>query len=84
VQFQKFWGLTLVLALAQIATAQNPEKVRLVGVGTTSPLAVYSKWFQAFEETRPNLTSATYPPDRKRASKWFLPARQISVAQTLP
>jgi len=26
-----------------------------VGVGTTSPLAVYSKWFQAFEKTRPDL-----------------------------
>ena len=61
VHFQKFWGLTLVLALAQIASAQNPEKVRLVGVGTTSPLAVYSKWFQAFEETRPNLHFSYIP-----------------------
>ncbi len=40
--------------LVQVATSQNPEKVQLVGVGTNSVLAVYSKWFQAFEKTQPD------------------------------
>lgn len=55
VHFQPFWRLLSLLALVQIATSQDPENVRLVGVGTTTTLAVYSKWFEAFERTRPDL-----------------------------
>jgi phosphate transport system substrate-binding protein len=61
VHFQRFWHLTLVLALAQIAASQNPEKVQLVGVGTTTPLPIYSKWFQAFEKARPNVHFSYLP-----------------------
>jgi len=55
VRFQRFWHPILVLALAQIALSQNSARIQLIGVGTTSPLAIYSKWFQAFEKTRPDL-----------------------------
>jgi len=55
VGFRIFWLPILVLALVQIAPSQNPKRVRLVGVGPTSALAVYSKWFQSFEKTRPDL-----------------------------
>ncbi|MFZ0774322.1 MAG: phosphate ABC transporter substrate-binding protein PstS [Candidatus Sulfotelmatobacter sp.] len=51
----------LVLALVQIATAQDSGKVRLIGVGATSPVALYSKWFQAFERTRPDLNFIYIP-----------------------
>jgi phosphate transport system substrate-binding protein len=61
VRFGRLSRLMLMLALVQIATAQNSEKVRLIGVGTTSPLAVYSKWFQAFERTRPDLNIIYIP-----------------------
>jgi phosphate transport system substrate-binding protein len=61
VHSQRFWRLILVVGLAQIAASQNPAKVQLVGVGTTSPLAVYSKWFQAFEKTRPDLHFSYVP-----------------------
>ncbi|MGA7931670.1 MAG: phosphate ABC transporter substrate-binding protein PstS [Candidatus Sulfotelmatobacter sp.] len=59
--FQRFWPLPLVLALAQIAASQNAEKVKLVGVGTTTPLPIYSKWFQAFEKARPNVHFSYMP-----------------------
>jgi phosphate transport system substrate-binding protein len=59
VHFRQFWWF--LLALAQIATAQNPETMRLVGVGTTTPLAIYSKWFQAFETTHPDLHFSYIP-----------------------
>jgi phosphate transport system substrate-binding protein len=55
VHFLRFWRLLSLLALAQIATGQNPASIRLIGVGTTSSLPVYSKWFEAFEKTRPDL-----------------------------
>jgi phosphate transport system substrate-binding protein len=63
VNFQRFWRfiLVLVLALAQIAPSQNSAPVQLVGVGTTSPLAVYSRWLQAFEKTRPDLHFSYIP-----------------------
>jgi phosphate transport system substrate-binding protein len=51
----------LMLALVQIASAQNADEIRLIGVGTTSSLAVYSKWFQAFEKTRPDLNIIYIP-----------------------
>jgi len=56
-RFRGFWPpiLFLALALVQAAVAQNPEKIRLVGVGTTSVLTVYSKWFQEFEKIRPEV-----------------------------
>ncbi|MGA8761458.1 MAG: phosphate ABC transporter substrate-binding protein PstS, partial [Candidatus Sulfotelmatobacter sp.] len=53
--------MLLVPAVVQIAISQSPEKIQLVGVGTTSPLAVYSKWFQAFEDIHPEL-HITYLP----------------------
>ena len=51
---QRYWRLVCVLVLAPFAASQNPEKNQLVGVGATTPLAVYSKWFQAFEKARPD------------------------------
>jgi phosphate transport system substrate-binding protein len=45
----------LMLALVQCAFVQESGKVRLIGVGTTSALAVYAKWFQAFERNHPDL-----------------------------
>ncbi len=48
------WPLWL-MALIQSLTAQDMAKVRIVGVGTTAPLAVYTKWFQEFEKIRPDL-----------------------------
>jgi phosphate transport system substrate-binding protein len=51
----------LMLALLQIAPAQDSEKVRLIGVGTTSTLALYSKWFQVFERTRPDVNIIYIP-----------------------
>ncbi len=59
--FQRFWPFPLVLALAQIVASQNAEKVQLVGVGTTTPLSIYSKWFQAFEKARPNVHFSYMP-----------------------
>jgi phosphate transport system substrate-binding protein len=61
VHFQRFWLLPFVLALAQIAASQNAEKVQLVGVGTTTPLPIYSRWFQAFEKARPNVHFSYLP-----------------------
>jgi phosphate transport system substrate-binding protein len=51
----------LVLALAQAGASQNSDKVRLVGVGTTTSLAIYSKWFQAFDKARPDLHFSYIP-----------------------
>ncbi len=51
---QRFGWLTVV-ALAQIAVPQNSAQVQLVGVGGTTPLPIYSKWFHAFENTRPDV-----------------------------
>jgi len=50
-----------VLGLAQIASCQNSARVQLVGVGTTSPLSVYSKWFQAFERIHPDIQFSYIP-----------------------
>lgn len=50
-----------MLALAEIAPSQNSAQVQLVGVGTTTPLPVYSKWFQAFEKTRPDFHLSYLP-----------------------
>ena len=48
------WLALLTLILGQSGAAQNQEKLRIVGAGTTSPLAVYSRWFQDFEKIHPN------------------------------
>jgi phosphate transport system substrate-binding protein len=61
VGFRGFWLPILTLGLVQIAASQSPEKVQLVGVGTTSPVSVYSKWFQAFEKTRPDIHFSYMP-----------------------
>jgi phosphate transport system substrate-binding protein len=61
VHFQGFWRLAFVFALAQVAASQNPEQIRLVGVGATTPLPVYSKWFEAFEKTHPDLHFSYVP-----------------------
>jgi len=58
---QRYWRLVCVLVLAPFAASQNPEKNQLVGVGATTPLAVYSKWFQAFEKARPDLHFSYIP-----------------------
>lgn len=50
-----YWLSILAVVLVHAALAQNVESVRLIGVGTTSPLPVYSKWFQEFEKIRPDL-----------------------------
>jgi phosphate transport system substrate-binding protein len=50
-----------LLALISVASAQGTDKIRVIGVGTTSPLAVYSKWFLAFEKTRPDLNFMYIP-----------------------
>lgn len=47
--------ILVTAALAPFAICQNPESMRLVGAGTSLPLPVYSKWFQEFERTRPDL-----------------------------
>ena len=59
--FQRFSWLIFVLALAETALSQNSAQLHLVGVGATTPLPIYSKWFQAFEKTRPDL-HLTYLP----------------------
>ena len=64
--FRRFWLLPFVLALAQIAASQNAEKVRLVGVGTPTPLPLYSKWFEAFEKAHPNLHFSYLPSGSER------------------
>jgi len=61
VYFPRFWCFILLLALAGIACSQNSARVQLVGVGTTTPLPIYAKWFHGFEETRPDL-HFTYLP----------------------
>jgi phosphate transport system substrate-binding protein len=59
--FRGFWPSILVLALVGIAASQYPDKLHLVGVGTTSPLPVYSVWFQAFEKTRSDIRFSYIP-----------------------
>jgi phosphate transport system substrate-binding protein len=61
VRFQISWGPIFLLALVQIGSCQNREGIRLVGVGTTSPLAVYSVWFHEFEKTRPDVHFSYIP-----------------------
>jgi phosphate transport system substrate-binding protein len=58
--FQRFW-LLFVLALAEIASSQNGAPLKLVGVGSTAALPVYSKWFQSFEKTHVNLHFSYMP-----------------------
>ncbi len=53
-RLQRF-GWFAVLILAQIADSKNSPQIQLVGVGGTTPLPIYSKWFQAFENTRPDV-----------------------------
>jgi phosphate transport system substrate-binding protein len=45
----------------QAATAQNLQKVQIVGVGTTAPLPLYSKWFQIFEKAHPEIHFSYMP-----------------------
>jgi phosphate transport system substrate-binding protein len=61
VYFPRFWSFLAVLALAGIACSQNSAQVQLVGIGTTTPLPIYAKWFREFEKTRPDL-HFTYLP----------------------
>jgi phosphate transport system substrate-binding protein len=55
------WRLIGLFTLCQLAVAQDSQKIRIVGVGTTSPLAVYSKWFEKFEKIRPDLSFVYIP-----------------------
>ena len=55
VRFRRLWWLIFVLALAQIASSQNAAPVRLIGVGTTFPLPLYSMWWQAFQTKHPGV-----------------------------
>jgi phosphate transport system substrate-binding protein len=50
-----------VLVLAQAVVSQNPEKINLVGVGSTSALSFYSWLFQEFEKTRTDLHFSYIP-----------------------
>jgi len=61
VHCQRFLRLLLVMALAQITLAQNPERINLVGVGTSGPLSVYLRWFEEFEKTRPDVHFSYIP-----------------------
>jgi phosphate transport system substrate-binding protein len=51
----------LALFLLQTAVCQNREQINLVGVGTSTTLALYSKWFPAFERLHPGI-HLTYMP----------------------
>jgi phosphate transport system substrate-binding protein len=61
VRFRSFQLPVLLLALVPAVTSQNGENARLVGVGTSSTLRIYSKWFQLFEKTRPDLHFSYIP-----------------------
>jgi phosphate transport system substrate-binding protein len=56
---RKLYPLLLVIALAPITWPQ--EDVRLIGVGSTLPLPVYSRLFRAFEETHPQIHTSYMP-----------------------
>ena len=58
--------LVLAVALVQFAASQNPDKLQLVGVGTTAPLPIYLRWFRAFEKTRSDL-HVSYMPSGSQA-----------------
>ena len=70
-RWRRLWKPMFMLVLVQISSnqisstqiwlTQDAEKVRLVGVGTTSALAVYAKWFQAFEKSRPDVNIIYIP-----------------------
>jgi phosphate transport system substrate-binding protein len=51
----------LALLLLEAAVCQNSAPIQLVGVGTSSALPVYLKWFQEFEKLRPDI-HLTYIP----------------------
>jgi phosphate transport system substrate-binding protein len=60
VNFLSFWSI-LLLILVPLATSQSPAHLNLVGVGTTSPLPIFPKWFQEFEKTRPDVHLSYVP-----------------------
>ncbi len=60
-RFHRLSWLILVVALAETALSQNSAQLHLVGVGTTTPLPIFSKWFQAFQKARPDV-HLTYMP----------------------
>lgn len=60
VSFLAFWS-TLLLILVPLATSQSPHNVNLVGVGTTSSLPIFPKWFREFEKTRPDVHLSYLP-----------------------
>ena len=58
---RSLWRLIGLFALFPLAVAQDAQKIRIIGVGSTSPLAVYSKWFEEFEKIRPDLSFVYIP-----------------------
>lgn len=57
----------LVLAIAPAGWSQNSEQIRVVGVGSTLPLPVYSRLFPAFEEAHPEIRTSYLPYGSSRA-----------------
>ncbi len=72
------WVLTLFLALT--AAAQT-EKVQLVGVGTTSALALYSRWFQTYERLYPEV-HFVYMPSGSESGVDMVRARMADFGST--
>jgi phosphate transport system substrate-binding protein len=61
VRLGRFGWFLLNVLLISAAAAQNPQKVQIVGVGTTAPLPLYSKWFQVFEKAHPEIHFSYIP-----------------------
>jgi phosphate transport system substrate-binding protein len=60
VSFLAFWSI-LLLMLVTPATSQSSEEVTLVGVGATTPLPIFTKWFREYEKTRPDVHLSYLP-----------------------
>jgi phosphate transport system substrate-binding protein len=50
-----------LLVLFSPASAQDPQSIHLIGVGSSSPLALYSAWFREFREQHPNVRFSYMP-----------------------
>ena len=50
-----------LLLLFGPAQSQGAENIQLVGVGSTTPVAIYSLWFREFEKAHPNVHFSYIP-----------------------
>jgi phosphate transport system substrate-binding protein len=50
-----------LLLLFGLARSQSTENIQLVGVGSTTPVAIYSLWFREFEKAHPNVHFSYIP-----------------------